>query len=114
MLINTILNWTYYNLGNSIAMKYFCDYYSNNKILIYYELNKIINKPQIVIEKINELKKDKNICKFINKINYSLNKNLIDTCPICLNDNVNILFLDCMHFRCIDCFSYYNVCKICD
>ena len=100
--------------GNIWAMHKFESYCCNDVILIYYELNKIKNKSEFVIEKLNILRKNKKVCKFINKINYSLNNNLIDDCPICLDTNKNVLLLDCMHFRCIDCYSKYNICKMCD
>lgn len=74
----------------------------NNNLKLY---NVLINK------KIHELKKIREIIIYENKIRF-LSK--YDSCPICLEDNIQVIPLECSHFYCLKCYTIVkNKCSIC-
>ena len=50
---------------------------------------------------------------YLNKFNYSKKNNIVGQCPICLDQNIILLLLNCMHQVCICCYPDYIKCGIC-
>ena len=63
----------------------------------------------------NKLEKKKEVIIYNNKKRIFSKLNYIDTCPICLNEKLNII-LDCGHPICIDCYPSIDSCyfKCCE
>ena len=67
---------------------------------------------EIINNKIKELKNDKQIINYINKINFSKKFNVIEECCICYETKLNITF-ECSHYVCINCYNELNKCPLC-
>lgn len=80
---------------------------------VYIIVNDIENKNNDHIILISELKKNKNVRNYLNKIN---NNYKFGNCMICYDDNVKLIPLDCTHFYCCVCYQYVlNNCALkCD
>jgi len=87
--------------------------YGNNYIKLYYKLSSLNNNNNNTLkEKLADLLKSKSVKNFHNKLKF-LSKN--GSCPICLDDNVITIPLECAHFYCCDCYSrQHKICALCD
>ena len=90
--------------GNSYAMIKLYNYYTD-KFEFYKELEKIPNKNDLILNKINELEKLKQIQFYKNKIRLFTQLNNYKQCGLCLEENVLNIDLICGHEICIDCYS---------
>ena len=100
-------------LNNSNAMKNLSLYFKSNIEQLYYVLISIENKNDLINNKITELLNLPKINTFNNKINYSIENNIIRDCSICMENNkLNICFT-CMHFVCVDCYLKLDKCSYC-
>ena len=98
---------------NSDAINNLSSYFKSNIEQLYYILISIENKNDLINNKIIELLNLPKINTFNNKINYSIENNIIRDCSICMENNkLNICF-NCMHFVCVDCYLKLDKCSYC-
>ena len=86
--------------------------YLTSELELYHALISISTPNELITSKINELKSDKGVAIYLNKINFSLELNMHKECPICFESKLNICF-NCMHFVCTDCYVKMDVCHLC-
>ncbi len=105
-------------LGNLNDINYIIKYYHyDKKILKLYELLiNVKNKNNLINNKINELEKIRKIQIYKNKIILFEKLKNYTKCPLCLEDNVLNIDLNCGHEVCISCYDsnlkcYHNWCK---
>jgi tetratricopeptide (TPR) repeat protein len=78
-------------------------------IKLYNILRKFEPQKKAIIELMNDLRKDKTVHNFANKLNLNSKD---DMCPIC-NEETKLIPLECSHFYCADCFIKIDKCSIC-
>jgi hypothetical protein len=83
----------------------------------YKKLKQMKNKNLLILNKIDELKKNKDVINYETKIAASHKDNNYKICPLCLEDNILNIDLTCgKHQVCINCYDInlqcvYNFCK---
>jgi tetratricopeptide (TPR) repeat protein len=98
-------------LDNLKAINLFEIFYKSNKLLIYNYLIKN-NTNEFINNKIIELKNEKIINNYENKIKLYTKLNLIEECCVCLITKLNVTF-ECAHYVCTDCYVEIDKCPIC-
>lgn len=97
--------------GNIEAISNLSNMFANDLRLLI-KLREIKNKTKDVENKIKKLEKSKIFRCYENKKNILSRR---DQCPVCLDEDVNVIPTECAHFYCYDCFVIYNNnCQICD
>lgn len=82
--------------------------YARNILKLYHKLKDINNV--VIKNEINKLEKTYEIFCFNNKKRFLSKK---DICPICLNENIDVIPKECAHFYCHDCYIEFDECQIC-
>lgn len=80
----------------------------NNVLKLYYKL-KYINS-NIAKKKINNIEKSYVFLCFTNKKRFLSKK---DNCPICLEEYVDVIPKECVHYYCYNCYVQVEKCQIC-
>ena len=80
-----------------------------NEILIYTELNKIEKKRPLIIKKIQELKRRKQVSNYLKR---KEKWGLIIECSEC-KENKFCIPMECTCYNCEDCYPKLDYCKRC-
>lgn len=107
-------------MNDCVALEYLCEFYFDNVLILFDCLDNIDDKFKntIIKNKLEELKQNKSVLDYLNKIEISKNDlNNIKTCNICFDENVLNLTLSCKHQICSKCYiqmnsrCYFNFCN---
>jgi TPR repeat protein len=87
--------------------------YDNNNLIIFSILNSIKNTNEKIESLKEQLKNDKKVRFYYNKIKlFADDIKLIEECKKCNQNKINIDF-SCAHTICIDCYVFYDNCPFC-